>query len=155
VHRIRSVRTDDPIAAALLDEYFTSREQGFVTHADGYRRVPPDPVWFVPPAGDFLVLELEGKPVGSGGVRMLDRDRAEIKHLWVRPEARGSGLGLALLAALERRAVDLGAATAVLDTNETLATAQRIYRGTGYVEIEPYNDNRNATHWFAKRLIPE
>ncbi len=154
MHRIRSVRTDDPIAARLLDEYFTSREQGFVTHADGYRRVPPDPAWFIPPAGDFLVIDLSGNAVGSGGVRMLDRDRAEIKHLWVRPEARGSGLGLALLAALEQRALDLGATTVMLDTNETLTTAQRIYRGTGYTEIEPYNDNPNATHWFAKQLGP-
>ena len=40
----------------------------------------------------------------------------------------------------------------VLDTNATLEAAQALYRSSGYGEIEPYNDNPNATHWFRKEL---
>jgi ribosomal protein S18 acetylase RimI-like enzyme len=83
---------------------------------------------------------------------MLTPDRGEVKHLWVRPAARGTGVGRALLADLERRAAAFGATEVVLDTNERLEAAQALYRSTGYREVEPYNDNPNATHWFAKGL---
>lgn len=142
---------DDPVAAGLLDDYFSSRELGFV---DGvYRRTPPDPQAFVPPRGVFLVvLDDDDIAVGCGGVRMLSEHRGEIKHLWLDPSTRGRGWGRTLLIELEARAVGLGARFVVLDTNATLEAAQALYRSSGYDEIEPYNDNPNATHWFAKPL---
>lgn len=138
--------TDAPTADELLGEYFTSRELGM----PGYRTFRPDPALFVPPAGLFLVAEVDGAAIGCGGIRMLAPDRGEVKHLWVRPPARGTGLGRALLTELERRAADLGATEIVLDTNARLAAAQALYRSSGYVDVEPYNDNPNATHWFRK-----
>lgn len=56
------------------------------------------------------------------------------------------------MAELERAAAELGAAWIVLDTNESLTVAQQLYRTSGYEDVPPYNDNPNATHWFAKRL---
>ncbi len=140
--------TDAAIADELLGEYFASRELGM----PGYRTFRPDPALFTPPAGVFLVVEADGEAVGCGGVRMLGPERGEIKHLWMRPAARGTGLGRALLTELERRAAQLGATEVVLDTNERLAAAQSLYRSSGYVDVEPYNDNPNATHWFRKPL---
>lgn len=138
----------DPIADELLGEYFDSRELGM----PGYRTFRPDAALFTPPAGVFLVAVLDGRPVGCGGVRMLSPVRGEIKHLWMRPAARGTGSGRALLAELERRAAELGATDIVLDTNARLEAAQALYRSSGYVDVEPYNDNPNATHWFRKAL---
>jgi ribosomal protein S18 acetylase RimI-like enzyme len=142
--------TDAPVADDLLGEYFTSRELGM----PGYRTFRPDPALFEPPAGVFLVAELDGAAIGCGGIRMLAPDRAEVKHLWVRPAARGTGLGRALLTELERRAAEFGATEIVLDTNERLEAAQSLYRSSGYVDVKPYNDNPNATHWFRKGLAP-
>ena len=139
---------DDPVAARLLDDYFASRAEGFV--GGEYRRVAPDPEAFVPPRGVFLVVYDDESAVGCGGVRMLSPDRGEIKHLWLDPSTRGRGWGRTLLIELEARAVGLGARVVVLDTNATLAAAQALYRTSGYDEIEPYNDNPNATHWFGK-----
>lgn len=148
--------TDDPRAARLLAHYFTSRELGFTTHAGGYRIVAPDPAWFTPPRGVFLVVEEEGVPVGCGGIRRLaDIDGAvtyEVKHLWLEEEARGRGWSRLLMSELEQRARDLGAELMVLDTNDSLVAAQELYRSSGYEDTAPYNDNRNATHWFRKRL---
>lgn len=141
-------RTDDPDAAALLDEYFAMREHGMA----GYKIVHPSPSAFVEPAGVFLVARRDGEPIGCGGIRLLDPRRAEVKHLYLRPEARGSGLGRALLEALEQHAARLGATEVVLDTNARLEAAQQLYRSSGYAEVEPYNDNPNATHWFRKAL---
>jgi GNAT superfamily N-acetyltransferase len=138
----------DPIADELLGEYFSMREHGM----SSYRTFRPDAALFTPPAGVFLVAFLDESPVGCGGVRMLSPVRGEIKHLWMRPAARGSGAGRALLTELESRAAELGATEIVLDTNERLAAAQSLYRSSGYDDVEPYNDNPNATHWFRKEL---
>ena len=146
--QFRPTPVTDPVAGELLAEYFGMRENGMAS----YRTFRPDPATFTPPAGVFLVAELDGAPVGCGGVRMLSPVRGEIKHLWMRPAARGSGAGRALLTELERRAADLGATDVVLDTNERLEAAQGLYRSSGYAEVEPYNDNPNATHWFRKPL---
>lgn len=39
-----------------------------------------------------------------------------------------------------------------LDTNRNLTEALALYRSAGYQEIEPYNEERYAHHWFEKRL---
>ena len=57
-----------------------------------------------------------------------------------------------LLAALEQRAVELGHHTVRLDTNRSLDEAKAMYRARGYVEIDRYNANPYANHWFEKRL---
>jgi ribosomal protein S18 acetylase RimI-like enzyme len=142
---------DAPVADELLGEYFTSRELGM----PGYRTFRPDPALFVEPAGVFLVVAVDGSPVGCGGVRMLTPERGEIKHLWIRPAARGTGLGRGLLEELERRASVLGATEVVLDTNARLEAAQGLYRSTGYSEIPPYNDNPNANLWLRKVLVED
>jgi len=142
----------DPEAHALLAEYFAMRAAGFDPAAGNYRTVFPDPARFVPPAGVFLVVEAEGAPVGCGGIRMLDAHRAEVKHLYLRDAARGRGWGGMLLGELERRARELGATEAVLDTNADLEAAGGLYRARGYTEVPPYNDNPNATLWFRKGL---
>jgi ribosomal protein S18 acetylase RimI-like enzyme len=149
VPRFVPTPADDPVAQRLLEDYFTSRELGFV--GGTYRRAPVDAAAFAPPRGTFLVVvDEEDRPVGCGGVRMLTDERAEIKHLWLDPSTRGRGWGRTLLAELEARAVGLGARQIVLDTNATLEAAQGLYRSSGYDEIEPYNENPNATHWFGK-----
>lgn len=148
--------TDDPLARELLTEYFTSRQLGFISRPEGYRVVFPDTSAFLPPAGVFFVVREEAdgasRVLGCGGIRMLDAERAEVKHLWIREHARGLGVGRALLLALEQAARAFGASTAVLDTNQSLTAAQQLYRSAGYAETEPYNDNPNATHWFEKSL---
>jgi len=151
VPRFVPTPADDPVPARLLEAYFTSRELGFTGGV--YRRTPPEAAAFVPPRGEFLVVfDDDDVAVGCGGVRMLSEDRGEIKHLWLDPSTRGRGWGRTLLIELEARSVGLGARVVVLDTNATLAAAQALYRSSGYDEVEPYNDNPNATHWFAKPL---
>ena len=65
---------------------------------------------------------------------------------------RTAAPGRALLAELEDRALAFGATEVVLDTNASLEAAGSLYRRAGYVDVEPYNDNPNATNWYAKRL---
>jgi GNAT superfamily N-acetyltransferase len=95
--------------------------------------------------------------VGCGGIRRIDDSptgavRYEVKHLFLQPKARGRRWGRDLLAELERRAREFGAEELVLDTNASLEAAGALYHKAGYVDVEPYNDNPNATNWYAKRL---
>jgi hypothetical protein len=40
-----------------------------------------------------------------------------------------------------------------LETHQTLAEAQRLYRSSGYREVRPFNDELYADHWFEKSLV--
>ena len=151
----------DAAAHALLTEYFASRASTFPTSQGAYRTTFPNPDDFEPPQGVFLVLEsadLAGEPsdVGCGGIRRIADDelgpRYEVKHLWLQPHVRGSGFGRAMLQELERRAREFGAKQTVLDTNDSLEAAGGLYRSSGYTSVPAYNDNPNATNWFAKTL---
>lgn len=105
-----------------------------------------------PPHGRFFVARRGGETVGCGAVHHLDSSTAEIKRMWVSAGARGLGLGRRLLARLEDEARAAGRTRVVLDTNETLLEARSLYLSAGYTEIERYNDNPYATHFFAKDL---
>ena len=149
----RPTPVDDPAVQELLGEYFAMRVHGFPPEMGDYRTVLPEPAAFTPPAGLFMLVTDDDGPVGCGGIRMLEPDRAEVKHLYLRERARGRGWGRELLAELEARAVGLGARVIVLDTNATLEAAQGLYRSAGYYDVPAYNDNPNATHWFAKDVV--
>ncbi|MES2093420.1 MAG: GNAT family N-acetyltransferase [Actinomycetota bacterium] len=154
----RESRVDDPVAQGLLTEYFESRAAGFPAHLGSYRITFPQAADFVAPHGIFLIAQDDANtPLGCGGIRLLgpgspDGLRFEVKHLYLRPCARGRGFGRALLVELESRARGLGASELVLDTNASLEAAGSLYRSSGYSDIPPYNDNPNATNWYRKAI---
>ena len=142
-----SVEREDPASADArwcLGHYYAELdvrfEEGFDT-----RVWPADPTRFV-------VARLGGQPAGCGALKTLDTDVGEVARMWVDRPHRGLGLAKRILAALEEQAAELGFSTVRLDTNRALDEAKAMYRGAGYVEIERYNDNPYANHWFEKRL---
>jgi GNAT superfamily N-acetyltransferase len=138
-------------AAALLASYLAEVNAafGYSPHDDA----PADPEDFIPPRGRFFVVrDRAGAAMGCGAVRLLDPDTAEVKRMWLHPSMRGRGAGWKLLQTLENEAVRLGARRGVLDTNATLTSALALYRAAGWEEVPQYNDNSQATHWFAKDL---
>lgn len=158
----RETAVTSDAATEMLTQYFAMRDATFPSGAGAYTVRFPPAEQFEPPAGVFIVVEgenLAGEPadVGCGGIRRIDDGadgavRFEVKHLWIQPHLRGQGAGRALLTELERRAVEFGADELVLDTNDALEAAGGLYRSSGFVTTEPYNDNPNATTWYAKRL---
>ena len=104
-----------------------------------------------PPDGAFWVC---GSPVPHAcvGLRTVGPGIGEIKRMWVTADARGTGVATTLLATVEERAREMNLRQLVLDTNGDLLAARRFYEKTGYTAIERYNDNPDATHFFAKTL---
>jgi ribosomal protein S18 acetylase RimI-like enzyme len=90
--------------------------------------------------------------VGCGALKLHGKAPAEIKRMWVSPSVRGLGLGRRILRELEDRAREGGVTVARLETNRTLSEAISLYRAAGYQEVEAFNDEPYAHHWFEKRL---
>lgn len=86
----------------------------------------------------FLVARQDGRAVGCGGYAADDAGTAELKRIFVAAEARGLGIGRALLQALEADAARAGIRLLRLETGVKSAEALGLYRRFGYREIGPF-----------------
>ena len=149
---IREVDPAGPDARQCLRAYVAELNERWEAGFDPAAGVSAEPHELTPPAGCFLVAYLYGEPIGCGGVKHLPGGPSDIKRMWVAPAARGLGLGRRLLHELEQRVRDSGATVARLETNRVLAEAIGLYRSEGYVEVEAFNSEPFAHHWFEKPL---
>ena len=145
---------DSDAVRRCFERYYTELDGRFADGFDVAAALPLGLDELTPPRGLVLIARLGGEPVGCGAVKLSDPDVAEVKRMWVAPEARGRGVGARLLTELESRAVAAGRAVARLETNRSLVEAVAMYRGRGYVEVPAFNDERYGDHWFEKRLAP-
>jgi drug/metabolite transporter (DMT)-like permease/GNAT superfamily N-acetyltransferase len=149
---VRPLATSDPTAAALLNAYAEEMAERFAGRDPC--RVETVATEYVEPGGTFLVVYDDGEAVACGGIRALPDGSAEVKRMYVAPDARGRGIGAQLLDRLENEARRLGYPRLRLDTGAQLKEAQALYRAAGYAEIGDYNGNSAASHWFEKELTP-
>ena len=142
-------------AVWCLEQYYAELRVRFEEGFDPVNSAVADPDAFVPPGGVFVLARLEGRPVGCGAVKLTSKDVGYIKRMWVDASHRGLGLGREMLEALEEAARELGCSVVQLETNRSLTGAMRLYRTAGYREVEPFNDEYYAHHWFEKVLAPK
>lgn len=99
-----------------------------------------DPGEVAPGVGTFLVAYVDGSAVACGAVRKYDAHTAEIKRMYVVPQARGRGLSRRILEALESTARALGANRLVLETGPRQEEALALYERSGFVQIPHYGE---------------
>jgi ribosomal protein S18 acetylase RimI-like enzyme len=150
--RVEEVSPSSPDAQACLAHYFEELADRFEGGFDPEKSLAPTLDEFAPPRGIFLVMRLHGDPVGCGGFKPTP-EAAYIKRMWVARSARGLGLGRRLLRELEERARAAGYQMVRLETQKALTEAQQLYRNAGYREVERFNDELYAHHWFEKPLV--
>ena len=109
---------------------------------------------FVEPHGVFLVVRDGGRAVACGGIVRFDETRAELKRMYVLPEARGRGLGRRVLVELEAEASRLGYRALVLETGDRQEAALALYVSAGFERIPCYPpyDSRELSLCFEKLL---
>lgn len=152
------VEVEDPrsdAAQSCLSSYYDELDQRFEDGFDVALCNSVEVEEMTAPAGLMLVARLRAEPVGCGALKFHGSGPAEIKRMWVAPSARGLGLGRRLLRSLEDHARSCGVKVVRLDTNRVLSEALALYRTSGYAEIERFNDEFFAHHWFEKQLEPD
>ncbi len=83
---------------------------------------------------DLIGATLDGRLVGYS-VTWTILDQAELGNVAVAPDARKRGLGRMLVRGALRRAEARGARECYLEVRQSNATAQRIYRGLGFLPV--------------------
>ncbi len=99
------------------------------------------PVMYGPPDGYLLLASANVARVGCIGVRRFDAHSCELKRLYVRAAARGTGLGRSLVATALERARLLGYRRTLLDTLPLMAAARRLYESFGFAPCDAYYHN--------------
>ena len=149
---IRSVDPTDPAARFCVREYFAELDRRFRNGFDPGASISADDDELRPPRGLMLVATLRDDAVGCGALKFHDDAPTELKRMWVAPTARGLGIGRRILSELEAEAARGGSRVLHLETNGSLTEAIALYRSSGYVEVDAFNDEPYAHHWFEKRV---
>ena len=117
-----------------------------------------DPASLADPDVRLFVARRDGVAVGIAalvlGARGEEGREAELKRMFVAPEARGAGVATALLAAAEATASDLGVTRLVLETGPRQPEAIALYEKHGYAVIPNFGPyiNDPLSICFAKDL---
>lgn len=144
--RIEQVAVDHTDALALIEAV----QQEYVVRYGGRDRTPMDPAEFTPPAGAFYVGYRDDVPVMTGAWRFRDdvtrlgsTRPAEVKRMYVVPEARRAGLARLMLAHLEATARTAGAEVMIMETGTAQPEAMALYQAAGYEPVEPFGHYRD------------
>ncbi len=107
---------------------------------------PPESTHLTPPeelssgANRLFAVKVDGQLMGCGGFRVVGRDYAEIKRIYVDPSSRGLGLAKALLDRLESEARTLGLLEMKLETGILQPEAIGLFERCGYTQCPVFGD---------------
>ncbi|MFF1681783.1 GNAT family N-acetyltransferase [Streptomyces sp. NPDC058256] len=156
---IRRVPFDHPDAVKLNDQVQAEYAERYGDEGDV---TPLDASMFEPPLGRYLIAyDEQDRPVATGGWRTQDENDegysdgdAELKRMYVVPQARGLGLARRILAALEADARTAGRTRMVLETGTEQPEAIALYTSSGYEPCAKFGHYRHSpmSRCFAKPL---
>lgn len=143
--------TSPPNILSTIKVIKTSSQNNHITALSSRQRdeillTNPDLGAFTADIPVFIVLVQYGEPIACGGLRLIDEEAptsvAEIKRVYVVPEARGQAKGISdfLLKQLELHAAERGWKTLRLQTSRNMVAAIRFYERHGYGVIPNYGE---------------
>lgn len=115
------------------------------SHALMQSLFPPEDNFFLniddlcAPEITFFVAREGGAVLGTGA--LADKgDYGEVKSMFVAPDARGKGIGEALLRQIEAASRRQGHRAIKLETGNVLHAAHRLYERAGFTKCGPFGD---------------
>jgi putative acetyltransferase len=140
VTTVGEISLDDPRkpdVRALLNRHLmfcqseTPPEHCFALDVDALRQ---------PGIAFFSYRDVDGAVLGVGALKELDPAHAELKSMHTAAEARGRGVGRAILDRLLAEARSRGYRRVSLETGTTpgFTAARAMYEGRGFVPAEPF-----------------
>ncbi len=145
--QLRAVSYDHPDAVKLNDQVQIEYQERYEGEGD---ETFLDPAMFDPPKGLYLLAyDASDTPVASGGWRSHEANDegyadgdAELKRMYVVPEARGLGLARRILTVLEEDARAAGRTRMVLETGDQQPEAIALYLSSGYAASAKFGHYR-------------
>ncbi len=106
----------------------------------------------------YFVVESGGDLVGGGGIGPLagaEPDVCELRKMYLRPDARGRGLGRAMLARCLEVARQLGYRRIYLETRQSMRAARRLYERNGFAAVSKplgHTGHFGCDAWYVRDL---
>lgn len=106
----------------------------------------------------YFVVESDGRLVGGGGLGPLAGGAPEIcelRKMYLRPEARGRGLGRAMLHRCLAIARQFGYHRMYLETRQTMTEARRLYERNGFAAVSKpigHTGHFGCDAWYVRDL---
>ncbi|MEO7976293.1 GNAT family N-acetyltransferase [Flavobacterium sp.] len=95
---------------------------------------------------DVIVVYVNEKPVACGCIKKYNKNTAELKRMFVMPEARGLGLAQLILRELEIESKQKGFSFLILETLYKQIEAINLYQKFGFEVIENYEPYAGLTN---------
>jgi putative acetyltransferase len=127
----RIFEPDMPVA----EFYEILRQEHELKDVDNYQQMYGEPN-----GGLFLVAVDDGTVIGTGAVRNLGDQVAELKRLWLLETYHGQGIGYQIVSKLLDFCRQRGYRFLRLQTSHEQERALHFYRRMGFYEIPAYND---------------
>jgi len=133
-----------------LDFDMLAEQEGAIDELDNLDR------FYAPPQGRFFAGRVDGRIVATTAVKLDTPEVAELKRVFVLPEARGLKLAPRMLEAAIEAAREMGARSLWLETaSQIMRTAIRMYRWSGFREVGSYTTRGVTGLVMEKPLLDE
>ena len=87
---------------------------------------------------NVVIYIINNQAVGCGALKQIDRNTAEVKRMFVRPNYRGQAIAQKILRELENWATELDYNSLILETGTNNPSAISLYHKSGYSQTENY-----------------
>jgi GNAT superfamily N-acetyltransferase len=134
VIRDTSRNPDFIMLALLLDADLARRYGALQSTYERYNRIET--------LNSVVVAYLDRQPAACGAYRHCNDTTVEIKRMFVREDQRRKGLAIGILNELENWAQETGYTRVILETGRRQEEAIRLYRKSGYLQMENYGQYR-------------
>jgi len=141
-------------AEALIREYKTSVGLGCCGQQEFEAEFSDYPAPYAHPSGAILLAGGDVRAVGCVALKDSGDSACEMKRLYVKPEARGRGVGRALVAAAIEEARALGYRRIRLDTTPEMVSAVALYRSMGFRAADAFRESHSPNPLFFELDLP-